>query len=153
MGNKDTGLFKMVTSSYQKSIKLGWSMPESLWKRCHCIIFMVTCQKPVDRVWRMKSTWPGFGHILYQSYTLNSLILKSEFPEVTWSSEWGPNVCVCGLPAFEPVTEGIDTLSQSERLHPVLLLLLPLALICRHRGELLDGGGCGNDDGVRTFSR
>lgn len=61
------------------------------------------------------------------------------------------SVCVCVLPAFEPVTEGVYTLSQSGRLHPILLLLLLPIVLCSHGGELLDGGGRGDNDCVRTL--
>lgn len=55
------------------------------------------------------------------------------------------------LPVFEPVTQGVYTLSQSGRLHSVLLLPVLVVLFRHHRGELLDGGGGGDDNSVRTL--
>lgn len=54
------------------------------------------------------------------------------------------------LPVFEPVTEGVDTLSQGGCLHFLLLLLV--IVISGHRGELFHCGGRGDDHSVGTLS-
>lgn len=60
------------------------------------------------------------------------------------------HVCDYVLPVFEPVAEGVYTLSKRGRRHAILLLL-SVILLCGHRGELLDGGRCGDNDCVWTF--
>lgn len=56
------------------------------------------------------------------------------------------------LPVFEPVTQSVNTLSQSGCFHLFLLLLLSVVFLSSHRGELLNRDGCGDDDRVGTFS-
>lgn len=57
---------------------------------------------------------------------------------------------VCS-PVLEPFTKCIHTPSQRGRIHGVLLLLLPVALLGCHGDKLLDGGRRGDDDGVGTL--
>lgn len=56
------------------------------------------------------------------------------------------------IPVFEAVTQCLYTWTQGGRLHSILLLV-PVVLLGSHRGELLDGGGRGDDDSVWTLPR
>lgn len=91
-------------------------------------------------------------HILMSCSVLNMLHKwRSQFPDGVWSQCVMAGMCMCVLPVFEPVTEGVYTLGQRGRLHPVLLLPLLVVLLCSHRGQLLDGGGGGDDHSVWTL--